>query len=83
MRGERTHLELRGHVAVARGDAEDEGIELREVGGLDDGVGGLRRRVQLLEDVLRVRATDLFRELRLALEPDRGVCQDHGVRCNV
>lgn len=57
--GGNAHLELRGHVAVARGDAEDEGVELGEVGGLDDGVGGLGRGVQLLEDVLRERLGNL------------------------
>lgn len=55
----RTDLELRGHIAEARGDTEEEGVKLGEVGGLDDGIGGLGRGVQLLEDVLRERLGDL------------------------
>ena len=46
------HLPLGGEVPEAGGDAEEEGVELGEVGGCEDGVGGLGGCVELLEDVL-------------------------------
>ena len=49
----RTYLPLSGEVAVASGDAKEEGIELWELLGGDDRVVGLRGRVQLFENVRR------------------------------
>lgn len=46
------HLELGGHVAVTGGDTKDKAVELGEVGGGDDGVGGLGRRVHEGEDLV-------------------------------
>ena len=51
-RKEGAHLPLGGEVSEAGGDAEEEGVELGEVGGCEDGVGGLGGCVELLEDVL-------------------------------
>ena len=51
------HLPLAGEVAVTRRDAEEEGVELGELVGLDDRVSGLGGRVQLVEDVLREEST--------------------------
>lgn len=56
--GRETHLELRGHVAVASRDTEDEGIEFGEVRGLEDGIGGLGGRAHLGEDLLGERLGD-------------------------
>ena len=51
-------LPLGGEVAVAGGDAEEEGVELGEVAGREDRVRGLGGRVQLGEDVLGERLGD-------------------------
>ena len=52
------YLPLAGEVAVAGGDAEEEGVKGGEGRGVDDGVVGLGRGVEELEDVLGERLGD-------------------------
>ena len=58
-------LPLGGEVAVAGGDAEDEGVKVGEVVGGEDGVVGLGGRVELLEDLLREGLRDPMGVARL------------------
>ena len=60
---EGTYLPLAGEVTVAGGDAEEEGVEGGEGGGVDDGVVGLGRGVEELEDVLGERLGDPARAM--------------------
>ena len=73
-------LPLAGEVAVAGGDAEEERVEVGEVGGREDGVGGLGRGVHLGEDLLRERLGDPGGECTCVSERGRAahVCRRTG-----
>ena len=58
LRAARTHLPLAREVTVTRGDAEEERVELCELGGIDEGIIRLCGCVHFLENLLRERLGD-------------------------